>query len=71
MSLWKVNDDSTRLLMEDYYRHLLAGRGRAEALRDAMRTLRESRPHPHYWAPFIALGRDAPLQSIAPDLPPR
>ncbi|WP_370643925.1 CHAT domain-containing protein [Myxococcus sp. RHSTA-1-4] len=71
MSLWKVNDDSTRLLMEDYYRHLLAGGGRAEALRDAMRTLRESRPHPHYWAPFIALGRDAPLQSIAPVLPPR
>jgi CHAT domain-containing protein/Tfp pilus assembly protein PilF len=60
MSLWKVSDDSTRLLMETYYRNLLAGQGRASALREAMRSLRESQPHPHYWAPFIALGSDAP-----------
>lgn len=66
MSLWQVNDDSTRALMEEYYRHLLAGKGRASALRDAMRTLRKARPHPHYWAPFIALGQDAPLRDLAP-----
>ncbi|HEX8821541.1 MAG TPA: CHAT domain-containing tetratricopeptide repeat protein, partial [Archangium sp.] len=65
MSLWKVNDDSTRLLMDTYYRNLLAGQGRASALREAMRSFRESRPHPHYWAPFIALGSDAPLRAIA------
>jgi CHAT domain-containing protein len=66
MSLWKVNDDSTRLLMETYYRNLLAGQGRASALREAMRSLRASRPHPHHWAPFIALGSNAPLQAITP-----
>ncbi|WP_257446529.1 CHAT domain-containing protein [Archangium lipolyticum] len=66
MSLWKVNDDSTRLLMEAYYQNLLAGQGRASALREAMRSFRASRPHPHYWAPFIALGSDAPLRAIAP-----
>ncbi len=66
MSLWKVNDDSTRRLMESYYRNLLAGQGRASALREAMRSLRESRPHPHHWAPFIALGSDAPLRAITP-----
>jgi CHAT domain-containing protein len=64
MSLWKVNDDSTRLLMEAYYRKLLAGQGRASALREAMRSLRVSRPHPHYWAPFIAMGLDAPLRAL-------
>ncbi|HEX8703046.1 MAG TPA: CHAT domain-containing protein, partial [Myxococcaceae bacterium] len=64
MSLWKVNDDSTRLLMEAYYGNLLAGQGRASALREAMRSLRVSRPHPYDWAPFIALGRDAPLQGL-------
>jgi CHAT domain-containing protein len=69
MSLWKVNDDSTRLLMDTYYRNLLAGQGRASALREAMRSLRESRPHPHYWAPFIALGSDAPLRAITPTAP--
>ncbi len=66
MSLWKVNDDSTRLLMDTYYRNLLAGQGRASALREAMRSLRASRPHPHHWAPFIALGSNAPLHSITP-----
>ncbi len=66
MSLWKVRDDSTRQLMEAYYRNLLAGQGRATALREAMRTLRRTHPHPHDWAPFIALGRDAPLLALAP-----
>ncbi len=66
MSLWKVNDDTTRQLMEDYYRNLLAGQGRATALREAMRALRQGQPHPHYWAPFIALGSDAPLRAITP-----
>jgi CHAT domain-containing protein len=66
MSLWKVNDETTRVLMEDYYHNLLAGRGRATALREAMRALRLTQPHPHYWAPFIAMGRDTPLRSFAP-----
>ncbi|MCP3138191.1 CHAT domain-containing tetratricopeptide repeat protein [Pyxidicoccus xibeiensis] len=66
MSLWKVNDETTRELMEGYYRHLLAGRGRAVALREAMRGLRATRTHPHHWAPFIALGQDAPLSASAP-----
>jgi CHAT domain-containing protein len=66
MSLWKVNDDTTRMLMEAYYGNLLAGQGRASALREAMRMLRVSQPHPHFWAPFISLGRDAPLRAIRP-----
>ena len=69
MSLWKVNDDSTHLLMDFYYRNLLAGQGRASALREAMRSLRASHPHPHDWAPFIALGSDAPLHAITPSAP--
>ncbi|MFP2931950.1 CHAT domain-containing protein, partial [Pyxidicoccus sp. 3LG] len=66
MSLWKVNDETTRELMEGYYRNLLAGQGRAVALREAMRSLRATRAHPHYWAPFIALGQDTPLDAYAP-----
>jgi CHAT domain-containing protein/Tfp pilus assembly protein PilF len=62
MSLWKVNDETTRELMEAYYRNLLAGQGRATALREAMRMLRLTQAHPHYWAPFIAMGRETPLR---------
>ncbi len=65
-SLWKVNDETTRALMEAYYRNLLAGQGRATALREAMRELRRTQPHPHYWAPFIAMGRDTPMRLLAP-----
>jgi CHAT domain-containing protein len=62
MSLWKVDDETTRTLMEAYYSNLLAGQGRAAALREAMRKVRRAQPHPYYWAPFIAMGRDAPLR---------
>jgi CHAT domain-containing protein/tetratricopeptide (TPR) repeat protein len=62
MSLWKVNDETTRQLMEAYYRHLLAGQGRSTALREAMLELRRNQPHPHYWAPFLAMGRETPLR---------
>ncbi|MDC0710003.1 tetratricopeptide repeat protein [Stigmatella sp. ncwal1] len=66
VSLWKVNDNSTHLLMDLYYRNLLEGQGRASALRKAMLAVRETHPHPHAWAPFIALGSDAPLRAISP-----
>jgi CHAT domain-containing protein len=68
MSLWKVDDAVTSTLMETYYRNLLAGQGRASALREAMRVLSVTHPHPHYWAPFIALGRDTPLRTLVPQL---
>ncbi|HEX8822774.1 MAG TPA: CHAT domain-containing protein, partial [Archangium sp.] len=66
-SLWKVDDETTSALMEAYYRNLLAGQGRAAALREAMRALRRTQPHPHYWAPFIVLGQDAPLRGLTPN----
>jgi CHAT domain-containing protein len=65
MSLWKVNDETTRALMEAYYRNLLAGQGRSTALREAMRSLRRTQAHPHYWAPFISVGSHAPLRALA------
>jgi len=57
-SLWSVNDESTRLLMVSFYRHLLHTGG-AEALSAAQRELRQSKPqyrHPYYWAPFVMVG---------------
>jgi MYXO-CTERM domain-containing protein len=64
VSLWKVNDLATQELIVAYYRALLEGRGRAEALRqvqlDMLRS--EERAHPYYWASFVVVGMDGPLR---------
>jgi CHAT domain-containing protein len=57
MSLWTVDDDSTAMLMEHFYRGLQTGNGPAAALRQAQLHLLESTPHPFYWAPFVVMGR--------------
>lgn len=57
-SLWPVNDQSTRLLMLKFYRHLLQSTD-TQALADAQREFRNANPryrHPYYWAPFIIVG---------------
>ncbi|HEX2572337.1 MAG TPA: CHAT domain-containing tetratricopeptide repeat protein [Polyangia bacterium] len=65
-SLWRVDDETTRALMEAYYRNLLSGLGRSQALDRAMKDMRAQHPHPYYWAPFIVVGRDAPLRGLKP-----
>ena len=67
VSLWRVSDASTRVLMRDYYRELASGTGRAEALRQAkLGLLREPRyAHPYYWAAFIPAGDWRPLDKSA------
>jgi CHAT domain-containing protein len=61
MSLWKVPDAPTRELMRDFYRHLLAGVARAEALRRAQLDLRSRYPDPCDWGAFVLQGDPGPL----------
>jgi CHAT domain-containing protein/tetratricopeptide (TPR) repeat protein len=63
-SLWKIEDAIAPELMQHYYRDLVAGRGRAEALHAAMRAIRAEHPHPYYWAAFIVVGKDGPLRPM-------
>lgn len=58
LSLWDVHDESTRSFMIHFYTQLQAGRSKAEALRSAMLALRQSHPHPYYWAPFSLIGKE-------------
>ncbi len=67
-SLWKVNDQSTSLFMEFFYRNLKEGQSKAEALRQAKTQLMQTRAWsdtlgeeqsfaaPYFWAPFILIG---------------
>ena len=56
-SLWLAQDDTTALLMDKWYEHLRDGTRRAAALRSAQLALKEKRPHPYYWAPFVLIGQ--------------
>jgi CHAT domain-containing protein len=55
-SLWKVSDDSTALLMQEFYRRLRARARVTDALRGAALEVRKQYPHPFYWAPFLVTG---------------
>jgi CHAT domain-containing protein len=57
LSLWSVNDQSTTALMAEFYTEWQQGANKAKALQSAMRTVRETFPHPFYWAPFILAGK--------------
>jgi tetratricopeptide (TPR) repeat protein len=62
LSLWDVHDQTTARLMASFYREIRGHRDKGEALRNAMLELRETHPHPYYWAPFVLVGktRDSP-----------
>ena len=57
-SLWNIDDQSTSVLMESFYRHLQNGKTKAEALQLAQRETRanEEYAHPYYWAAFALTG---------------
>ena len=43
----------------DYYRRLLQGQGRLEAMEQAAQAMRAQHPHPYFWAPFVLAGKVA------------
>jgi CHAT domain-containing protein len=57
-SLWKVSDESTVLLMREFYRELRSGLTPGAALRASAIAVRAKYPHPFYWAPFVVTGRN-------------
>ena len=57
MSLWKVDDAATQILMTEFYRNYLSGKTKQESLRLAQQSLRDNANYsdPQYWAAFILL----------------
>ena len=56
VSLWSIDDDSTSLLMQAFYRHLEVTGDKAQALRQAMLKTMEEYPDPANWAAFTLIG---------------
>ena len=68
LSLWKVEDRSTSLLMERFYLGLAAGLGIGSALRQAQlallrheTALGDHSGAPYFWAPFQLIGDPGPI----------
>lgn len=57
MSLWKVDDDATQLLMTSFYNNYLNGMSKREALITAQKKVRDTPgfEDPYNWAAFILL----------------
>jgi CHAT domain-containing protein len=61
ISLWKVDDEHTRLFMKGFYEHVLKGEGRSQALWDVQQDMLAQGLDPYYWAAFIISGDWNPL----------
>ncbi len=57
-SLWQVDDESTSVLMSEFYRQLTHDPNltKAEALRRAQEFVLKDKGHPFYWAPYVLVG---------------
>lgn len=65
-SLWKVNESSTSDLMQYFYASIKTGQTKSAALREAkLQYLREAKSDaklsPYYWAGFVSIGHDLPM----------
>jgi CHAT domain-containing protein/tetratricopeptide (TPR) repeat protein len=56
VSLWRVDDNSTRALMVSFYQQYLEHGNKALALQHAMAETRKRYPEPRYWAGFTLVG---------------
>jgi CHAT domain-containing protein/tetratricopeptide (TPR) repeat protein len=64
MSLWQVPDQETATLMIEFHQMLKDGKHAAEALHDAMKSVRAASKHMHNWAAFILAGRPGPIATL-------
>ena len=75
MSLWRVPDEQTLALMENFYHQLMAdvpgGTPRAAALRTAQRALKgqPATADPYFWGAFVCQGDPGPLPSSGSSTP--
>ena len=67
MSLWKVDDKATAILMGSFYKYLNAGKPKDVALKWAKRdyvnsTMDSELKHPYYWSGFVISGNVEPFK---------
>jgi CHAT domain-containing protein len=56
LTLWKVDDAAVSAFADAFYPRWCEGMGAPEAAAAARRDMRQLRPHPFAWAPFLTVG---------------
>jgi CHAT domain-containing protein len=57
ISLWKVSDEATQVLMTNFYENLLSKKlNKREAFLQAQSELMKKYPQPYYWGAFVMVG---------------
>ena len=66
VSLWQINDESTAIIMDNFYQNLAQGQTKPSALQQAKLAYLQGvssdlAAHPLFWAAFVQIGDSAPL----------
>jgi len=56
MSLWKVNDTATQLLMRNFYKNWISMGDKHNAFREAQIQLMKVYKEPYFWGAFVMIG---------------
>lgn len=65
MSMWQADDESIASIMERFHTYLKAGKSKSAAMQQAKLDFLKSsdRAHPYFWAAFLTIGDDRPLDT--------
>ena len=65
MTLWSVEDKSGVKLMTSFYKYLLQGKTKSEAIQqskiDFIKGADQLRSHPYFWSGYVVIGNNQPL----------
>ncbi len=56
MSLWKVDDNATQELMEEFYKQWMQSNNMIQSFRNAQLLIKKKYEMPQYWAGFVMVG---------------
>ena len=63
VALWAIDDEATMMFMKSFYQYLKDGKAAGAAVRESMKSLRESEfSEVKYWAPFQLIGDDVMIE---------
>lgn len=69
MTLWELSDQSSVVIIEQFYKKIKEGLSKDEALRQAklyyLNNAKGLASHPFFWAAFVNIGNNSPLVSTA------